>query len=461
MKSSLRIVYSLIVFILGIVLLAVLTVLLIYENHQTHLSFSQVTQSHVVKQSLQQVLSALVEAESAQRGYLLTKNRMDLHATRDLGSVDTYLSRIDSLVGSDATQKAEAQKLRQYSLSLSMELRSLFDTTSERAGTTSQPQVSSHERLLGEIREIIIRMQSREDERLARKQEDVRRHSVLPAIIGIGISIFAMLIFIVAFYFTNAELKKSIHLNAELETKNIQLEKYTQELSSFTNISTHDMQEPLRKIELFISMIEEREKQSMSPRAIQHFQKIKESVARMRQLFFSILSFSLADQVRNIKDTVDLNEVMSETLESFKVYIKDSNAIVNYDRLPKVTGVKHQLVQVFQNLVSNSLKYKRHEVIPEINITCNTVEGKHLPIRELSRDATYFRIDFEDNGVGFDEKYVDKIFDIFQRHVSNGTNGPGVGLAICRKIAQNHSGTITAESEINKGSVFSLYLPAQ
>lgn len=462
MKSSLRIIYSLIVFILGIVLLSALTVLLIYENRQTQLSFAEVSQSSLVKNSLERIRSGMAYAEALQRSYLITQDSSSLRAFYSLPDLSVELDNLDSLVGKDATQKGYTTALRRLFRTQKTSLHEVVRRNQDagyRDGSSFRMALESSHHVMLQVQQLIDHMQSHEDRNLIRRQEDLKRHSILPAIIGIGISIFAIIIFILAFYFTNAELKKSIHLNDELEAKNLQLEKYTQELSTFTNIASHDMQEPLRKIELFISMIEDREKESLSPKALHYFDKIKDSVGRMRHLFFNILSFSLADQVRNVKESVNLNEVLGETLESLKVYVKDTNAVVTNEPLPVVVGVRHQLVQLFQNLISNSLKYKRQDVIPEISITCQVVNGRDYPSRELSKDQQYYRIDFQDNGTGFEQKYVDRIFDIFQRHVRNENNGLGIGLSICKKIAQNHSGIITAETEVDKGSLFSFYLP--
>lgn len=462
MTSSLRIIYALIVFILGIVLLSSLTVLLIYENRQSQLSFAEVTQSSIIKNSLEKIRAGMAYGDALHKGFLISHDSASLKAFSDLPNAESEFDYLDSLVQKDITQKKSLMVLRrlfreQKTRQTQILQRSARGDYRSSGGFSMDLEASNHTML--QALQLIDHMQSHEDRNLVRRQDDAKRHSVLPALIGIGISIFAIIIFILAFYFTNAELKKSIHLNDELEAKNIQLEKYTQELSSFTNIASHDMQEPLRKIELFISMIEDREKENLSPNASQYFEKIKDSVGRMRHLFFNILSFSMTDQVRNVKEQVDLNHVLAETLESLKVYVKDTNAVITNESLPVVVGVRHQLVQVFQNLISNSLKYKRPNVIPEITITCGIIDGRDSPNRELSKERKYYRIDFQDNGTGFDQRYVDRIFDIFQRHVRNENNGVGIGLSICKKIAQNHSGTITAETEINKGSLFSVFLP--
>jgi signal transduction histidine kinase len=447
MKSSLRIIYSLIVFILGIVLLSVLTVLLIYENRQTHLSFDQVNHTNALRLSLEKYHVSFNQLQLA----LTATPKGNAADTRSiLHNLEANINEIDSLASNDALQKDNMIKLREHLKDAkayavtdqpNAELKSSLDISSELAGS------------------IIVQMKRSQDNILERRKEFTKKHSILPAIIGIGISIFSIIIFTLAFYFINAELKKTNHLNNELEAKNVQLEKYTRELRSFTDITSHDMQEPLRKIELFISLIEEREKTGLTPKALHYFDKVKESVARMRQLFFSILNFNLADETQNAKEDVDLNEVLRETLDTLKVYIRDTNAVVNTSPLPYVQGIRTQLIQLFQNILSNALKYKRQDVVPEITVSYQIVEGKNISVRDLRKDVKYYRIDFRDNGIGFDQKYVDKIFGIFQRHVRNEGNGVGIGLSICRKIAQNHAGTMTAESEMNKGSLFSFYIP--
>jgi signal transduction histidine kinase len=461
MKSSLRIVYSLIVFVLGIVLLSVLTVLLIYENRQATLSIHQVDHTNIVRHSIESIFSAMKDRESAQRKFLLVGDSALLESYWNLADLNPEFSRLDSLVQSPI-QKENLRQLKMLDKARRAKLEKMIRKSADPGYTGSaayHADLDADQSIMSQIRQLVGQMQVLEKTNLVRQQEDAKRHAVLPTIIGIGISIFSILIFILAFYFTNAELKKSQHLNEELERKNVQLEKYTKELSSFTHITSHDMQEPLRKIELFISMIEEREKESLSPKASQLFEKIKESVSRMRHLFFSIVTFSLADEVTNVKENVNLTEVLGQTLESLKVYIKDTNAVITNGPLPVVYGVKRQLVQVFQNLISNSLKYKRPDVIPEIVISHTLVEGRNTSSPDLNRDCRYYKIDFRDNGAGFDEKYVEKVFEIFQRHLRTERNGFGIGLSICRKIALNHGGTITAESRVNKGSVFSLYLP--
>jgi light-regulated signal transduction histidine kinase (bacteriophytochrome) len=307
---------------------------------------------------------------------------------------------------------------------------------------------------------------------------------------GVTASIFSMIIFILAFYFIDQELKRSrnylnetqnlnkkiaeinkeledantslLQLNSELEGKNVQLEKYTAELSSFTHITSHDMQEPLRKIEFYISLVEDREGQNLSDEGLKFLEKTKQSVSRMRQLFLSMLDFSLTNTAENEREMVDLNDVLTQTMQGLKVYIKDTNTIIETSSLPTVKGIRYQLVQLFENILSNAIKFRRPDVVLQIQVKHETFNSNGMNIRGLKNNTLYHKIDFEDNGIGFDPQHSERIFEIFQRLiVKTDRYGVGIGLAISRKIAQNHGGTLLAKSKQNAGSVFSLYIPVE
>jgi signal transduction histidine kinase len=441
----------------------VLTVLLIYENSKSNVAYSKVGETQEVRRSIEELYSSIKEVESAQRGYIITGDSLYLGNYTSIQSFDDQFQALDSLTIPDPVQHENVAMLKDLVHRRVTRLSNMLNEL-KRPGYRRSARFNTD--LLGDfnimdsVSLLVDEMQKRELRVLENRQGSATRQSALPMVFGISISLISILIFILAFYFTNTELKISNRLNNELESKNLQLEKYTRELSSFTRITSHDMQEPLRKIELFISLIEDREKGNLSENAVKYFEKIKDSVGRMRRLFLSILNFYLTDQIRHKVETVDLNEVLHDTMASLKVYIRDTNAAIESKHLPEVQGVRSQLVQLFENLISNSLKFKKNNIIPEVKISCSRCTGDETGLRDLRKDLTYHRIDFSDNGIGFDQKYVEKIFDIFQRlHVDNENYAVGIGLSICRKIAQNHNGAITAVSAVDKGSVFSFFIP--
>lgn len=182
---------------------------------------------------------------------------------------------------------------------------------------------------------------------------------------------------------------------------------------------------------------------------------IKSSAKRLDSLVDDIVKFALSaikDEVSN----VDLNEVLKDVTDDLEFLIRDSDASIDVDALPQIKGSKVQMRQLFSNLIVNAIKYAKPNTPPVITITQQYVtEADHY-----NRQAKHLRIDIQDNGIGMDKQYLSKIFVIFQRlHLRNEYSGNGIGLSICKKIMENHNGRIEVDSELDKGSTFSLYFP--
>jgi signal transduction histidine kinase len=490
MESSRRLRYSRIIFSTGIVLLTTLSILFLYETHQENASSGIIYHSQLTRQSLERIFSQVNERESALRGFLLTRDSKHFFPA-SLPRMEDELNKLDSLVADSEVQKNNAQRLKSLIRKILNQHDSIMLLATSGKLTTDHTYdvIDSGRRRLDEVRASITAMQALETRSSKEKELDVQMHTIIATLIGAAASIFSIIVFILAFYFIDQELKRSqlyineaqnlntkvAEINSELEkankdlqslnnelgSKNFQLEKYAKELSSFTHITSHDMQEPLRKIEFFISVIENQEQANLTAEGKKNLEKIKHSVGRMRKLFLSMLEFSLTNTTDNTIEQVDLNEILSLTLQSLKIYIKDTNASVESEVLPKVRGIRYQLLQLFENIISNSIKFRKADVIPEIQLLCSTVDGNTLTNRGLKKDQRYFRIDFKDNGIGFDPKYTEKVFDIFQRLLpKSDAYGVGIGLAICRRIAENHGGILTANAKPDEGSTFSLFIPA-
>ena len=234
--------------------------------------------------------------------------------------------------------------------------------------------------------------------------------------------------------------------NALLGQKNDELEKNNKELESFNYVASHDLQEPLRKIQTFLSMISQRRD---DPVAVQNYMsKIHASADRMSQLIQDVLIYSSLN-ADNQFTNVDLSKVVDNVISDFELVITEKDAIIKRDSLPVINAIPLQMHQLFSNLISNSLKYNNAQ--PIINIT-------H---REVFRDDNKFvEIVFKDNGIGFDEQYSDQIFKLFQRlHTKSEFNGTGVGLSICKRIVEQHNGSISATSITGQGATFTIQLP--
>lgn len=491
MKSSKRIIYSRIIFITGIVLLTTLSALFIYETYQEYSSSSVIYNSRATRLSLEKVFTELKNRESVLLRFALSADSSYQKFKLAEDTLQARFSYIDSLIEDNSSLKTDLQRLKYHSDFINRQQESIISKLNQGGYTQSN---AFHQDLLvtsmrmDSIRIIIDRMQTIASNLLRERSLDAQKHTIVATMMGVTVSIFSIIVFILAFYFIDQELKRSqdyldetqmlnskigeinkelehannnLHkLNAELEGKNFQLEKYARELSSFTHITSHDMQEPLRKIEFYISIVQDRETQNLSEEGQKYLVKINKSVVRMRKLFLSMLDFSLTNTVDINIEEVDLNDVFQQTLHSFKVYIKDTNAVIDSSQLPIVKGIRYQLIQLFENIISNAIKFRKQDLHPEIQISCETIYTANHPIPGLKNDSRYHKIDFKDNGVGFEPQYSERVFEIFQRLIpKTDAHGVGIGLAICRKIAENHGGLIIAKSQPNEGAVFSLYLP--
>ncbi len=244
--------------------------------------------------------------------------------------------------------------------------------------------------------------------------------------------------------------KDLLIINAELQRSNTELQQYAY-------IASHDLQEPLRKILTFSRIVTERYLDQM-PEAASYMNRVIAASERMRRLINDLLNFSRLTEVLQFKRT-DLNEVLRETLSDLELTIKEKDASFTIDNLPAAEVVQLQLKQVFQNIISNALKFSRPGKPPQIKIQSELVDEKSFTSPPTAA-GKYFRLTISDNGIGFEEQYLDKIFTLFQRlHGKDEYSGTGIGLAIVKKIVDKHNGILTARSGEGEGASFIMVLP--
>ena len=262
---------------------------------------------------------------------------------------------------------------------------------------------------------------------------------------------------------TNQELISS---NQALETANSNLTRSNQNLEQFAYVASHDLQEPLRKIQQFGDLLRSRFT-DVGGEAHVYLERMQSAASRMSLLIKDLLAFSRIATSQVIARPVALNQVIDQVVEDLSVVIEESGAQLAVDRLPTVMGDGSQLSQLFQNLLANAIKFRHQSsgdprVRPQINIRASLAASHDLPASLTgSRHATmYHRIEVIDNGIGFEEKYAERIFEVFQRlHGKSEFAGTGIGLAVVQKVVTNHGGVITARSEPGQGATFTLYLP--
>jgi len=243
-----------------------------------------------------------------------------------------------------------------------------------------------------------------------------------------------------------------LQLNKDLENRNA-------ELAQYAYLASHDLQEPLRKIITFIKIIEEKYLKDI-PEAKLEMSKVITSSERMRNLINALLSYSKLS-AGSLFTLVNLNEVVKDAMADLELTIKEKQAAINVSQLPELEAIPGQMRQMFQNLLSNALKFSKADTRPVINIFSEPVNELLLEAAH-DKNGEYVRIGISDNGIGLDESYIDKIFVIFQRlHGKTQYEGTGIGLAIVKKIIEKHNGVIGVKSKEGEGATFTIVLPVK
>jgi two-component system, chemotaxis family, CheB/CheR fusion protein len=244
----------------------------------------------------------------------------------------------------------------------------------------------------------------------------------------------------------------------ELQDANTELEISNNELMQFASVASHDLKEPLRKIHMFSNIIKERYMAESPGGALDYMNRIIRSSARMTKLIDDLLTYSRLS-INTLFESTNLNSIIGEVLSDLELSISEKGAVVTVDEFPYIEVVPGQMRQVFQNVISNALKFTRPDTAPLISITAELITEPDFEATSTGK-GDYCRISIADNGIGFDEQYTAKIFTIFQRlHSREKYEGTGIGLAITKKIVEKHNGWITARSTAGGGSTFVIILP--
>jgi two-component system, LuxR family, sensor kinase FixL len=272
----------------------------------------------------------------------------------------------------------------------------------------------------------------------------------------------------IKFFVNEDNGEKGVVLNAnditarkEAENKvnefNLKLQQSNRELNDFAHIASHDLQEPLRKIQTFGSRLASKDHDNLSENGKDYLERMQNAANRMQTLIIDLLSFSRLSKEIELFHQTDLNKIAREVLSDLEVKIEETKAIVTIKNLPVIDAEPTQIRQLIQNLIGNALKFQKPNTVPTVDIYTEEVEND---AKFGNLNKKYFRLIVKDNGIGFEEKAVEKIFTVFQRlHGREQYEGSGIGLSVCRKIAEHHNGNITAESVPNQGAKFIVTLP--
>ncbi|MEX2604488.1 MAG: chemotaxis protein CheB [Gracilimonas sp.] len=253
------------------------------------------------------------------------------------------------------------------------------------------------------------------------------------------------------------ELKNAIE---ELREMNEDLLEMNKELEAFTYISSHDLQEPLRKIQTFAGRVLEKEHQNLSDKGKTYFNLMQSAAERMQKLIDDLLTFSHLNTSERKFERVNIATIVNEVLATLSESIEQKQATVEVDEMCEANVIVFQFRQMMHNLINNALKFSKSGVKPHVTIKGSIANGRKLKAKNLLPDKNYCHISVSDNGIGFENKYRDKIFEVFQKlHGKDEFPGTGIGLATVKKIVDHHNGVIHVKSALNKGATFNIYIP--
>ena len=260
-----------------------------------------------------------------------------------------------------------------------------------------------------------------------------------------------------------AELESAVKRRTrELKKKNIELESANKDLTSFTYVSSHDLQEPLRKIRNFIGVLLDEEQKTLSDDGKKYLLRTYETAKGMQALIEDLLTYSRAKNPERKFEKVEIHVLLDEVKKDFEETLLEKRATIKAGNPCEINIIRFQFRQLIHNLIGNSLKFQKPSRPPRISIKGEIVHGSKLNVEKLSGKINYCHIIYTDNGIGFDPQYSERIFEVFQRlHSKEEYRGTGMGLAICKRIVENHHGVITASGKLNKGARFDIYIPAE
>lgn len=453
-------------FIVTALLLLVLSYIS-YQRIQNLIVYSElVDRSNEVRLELEKVLSQIKDAETGQRGFIITRDSFFLEPFNGAeGRINHSISILDSLNRGDMNIQLGLIELkglvgkRFNLLEESLQLLEKDDRLAFKEKFLKGKQVMDQIRLhTGKM--IISQEKLLESTNRERKEFE----AVTPVFIVV-LTLFSLILFAASFFIIRTQLDERIRVQAELIRNIDELNRSNSELEQFAYVASHDLQEPLRKIQSFGDKLIIRHQDQLDDDGKYIVDRMRNAAERMQVLINDLLSFSkLVHSDEHHIETINLNKIISNVIADLQVLIEKKHAVIRLSALPQIEGIPSQIYQLFQNLISNALKFSKDGIPPVISIGSEIVKGKDIPadIKFSQLNSHFHKIIVEDNGIGFEEQYIDKIFVIFQRlHGKLEFGGTGIGLAVCKKIVTNHNGFITAKSKPGEGSAFIIYFPAK
>jgi signal transduction histidine kinase len=441
-----------------------------------------VSHTHEVLNELEGTLSALKDAETGERGYLLTGDEpyLDPYKT-GIVEVQQHFDSLRSLTADNARQQRRIAALAPLIATRLERLRKGIEAFRTAGPEAARESVRGGEgrRSMDAIRWIVAQMTA-EETALLRQRSQISRASGRTVLWTISLANLLLTgLVLLAAYLTQRDLQRRRETEAallaarddlevrvrertaELATANehlrrstLELERSNRELQDFAFVASHDLQEPLRKIQAFGDRLRGKHGEALGPEGVDYLERMQRAAQRMHVLINDLLTFSRVTSRGQPFVPVDLGQIAREVLSDLEVRIEQTGGRVEVGDLPALDADPLQMRQLLQNLIGNALKFHRDGEPPHVTVSGEVLDGGGGPPRA--------RIVVADDGIGFDMKYLDRIFTPFQRlHGRQEYEGTGMGLAVCRRIVERHGGALTAESAPGEGARFLVTLPVR
>lgn len=434
---------------------------------------AELVHTEEVLQGTNKLYATILERETNIRGYLLTGNEDFLmNYDNSISNGQEVFNYIIDLTKDNPVQQDFLEGLNilmKQRLDVFERSKEYFQANGSLSGFLNNDKVEDAVNGYHSIKNLIDQINS-EEERLLTKRNEILINNItaLPIIVGL-ISFFSILmgaltLFSIFHYNRASKIndQKIKNYQETLKEKIELLNESNNELKQFAYIASHDLQEPLRKITSFSDLLKEQFDEKLEGEGKHYMERITASANRMRQLITDLLEYSRAgrDSMESIK-MINLEDILDSVLDDLEISITEKDAKIKYENLPTIEGKETELRQVFQNLISNSLKFSQAGIAPEITITSSNAPIELISkYAQLDQSINYYLIKVADNGIGFDQDYADTIFTIFQRlHGKSEFEGTGIGLSITRKIIEKNNGLILAEGNLGIGATFIIILP--
>jgi signal transduction histidine kinase len=435
--------------------------------------------------STERVMLHLKDGEAAERGYIITGEQRHLESFDEAqGRFKGELDRLKRLVEDDPAEQRLLQEMSRHAEAWSGRLRSGVAARREAgfAAALAIVRQTQGEIMMQGVTRAADDLRRTETQELAQRsaQRDRSAGTATATLIGAGVLNLLLLGGIALAVRRDSlrqareieqqvkarELERNYvrvaeqyeerkHFAETLQALNTRLEQSNRELQDFASVASHDLQEPLRKIQAFGDRLRKRFSGGLGEEGIDYLDRMHNAASRMATLISDLLTFSRVTTQAQPFAPVDLSQVVNEVVSDLEARVESSGGRVHVEHpLPTIDADAMQMRQLFQNLISNGLKFRKPNVPPVVKVSAMIRPPENGSV-------TNCEISVSDNGIGFDEKYLDRIFNVFQRlHGRNEYDGTGIGLAVVRKIAERHGGTVTSRSREGEGATFVVSLPA-